>query len=183
MVAFLFSNFELTIVWLFLAVPTGVALVRYRAGKKKAEARMGGCLTLALVATSLGGLLITFSVGEAWWRTRPDKMLSTFLQIDDRSEFSDLRSNFVGGLDYTAWIYFRTSPDRLHQLTRELGFERRPAGDPNQSLDFAGFSKAPELPSAVVAVVYFRKSPENHNLEYIVTNPQHDQAWFVSLDY
>jgi hypothetical protein len=178
------SNFELTIAWLFLAVPTGIAFVRYRRRNRGSDIKMGGCLPLALAATAFGAALIILSAVDMWRRTQPDKMLSRFLKVDDHTEFSDLRSHFSKfGFEYTAWIYFQTSEKRLIQLVTDLKFERLPDGKPNQGLDFAGFHGAPEIPSQDEAVVYYRMSPENHDVQYVVTNHQHNRAWFVSLDY
>lgn len=179
------SNFELTILWLLLAVPTGIAFVRHRFRRRKsnANAAMGGCLTLALGASVFGALLIGSSLVQSRQWTQPDKMLSRFLKVEDVSEFSDLRSKYVGGLDYTAWVYFRTSKQRFDKLVADLEFERLPDSLPNQGLESAGFSGAPPLPTAEQAVIYYRKSPEIHDIQYIVTNSEHNQGWFVSLDY
>jgi hypothetical protein len=125
----LIGNSELATVWLLIAVPTAISYVRFRATRKKnSDTKMQGCLPLANVVTTLGAVLLLLSFGEEWWRTRPEKMLAGFLKIDDTSAFHDLRSTFVGGMDYTAWIYFQTSQERLQQLLKDLDFEKLPKG-------------------------------------------------------
>ena len=182
MIAFI-SQADLVMGWLLLAVPTAIGFVSYRLKKRKAAVEMGGCLILAMAATLIGaGLLLVNEIGN-WRRMQPDKMLGRFLHVEDLSEFRDLRSDFVGGLDYTAWIYFETSPERFRQLVLELGFAKLPEGLPNQGMDWAGFKRAPTLPSVADAVVYHRECPERHDIQYLVTNRAHDCGWFVSLDY
>jgi hypothetical protein len=182
MVAFI-TNSELIILWLLFAVPTAFVYLRYRRKKRNSEAKLGGCLPLAIIASVLGIFLITFSIIDQWRRTQPDKMLSRFLKIDDVSEFHNIRSKFSGGLDYTAWVYFETSAERFKKMVSDLNFERLPDGRPNQAFDFAGFQDAPNLPSRKDAVVYYRKSPDNYDIQYIITDYDHHQGWFVSVDY
>ena len=173
---------ELIVLWALLAVPTGIAFIWSRRKKEGAQVGMRGSLLLLIVATCLGAFVISCDFVDTWRRTRPERMLVTFLKVEDVSKFTDLRSDFNGGLDYTAWIYFQTSPERLRRLIQESNFEMRPPGESNQAY-MARFSKAPELPSSSNAVIYFRVSPENHDLQYLVTESTHTRAWFVSLDH
>ena len=143
---------------------------------------MGGCLSIALVLSILGAFLIIFGVVEQWIRTQPDKMLTRFLKVEDVSAFDNVRSKFTGGLDYTAWVYFETNSQRFHKLVSDLNFRSLPDGEPNQGLDFSGFSDAPDLPSSSDSVVYYRESPDNYDIQYIVTNHEHQCGWFVSID-
>ena len=98
-----------------------------------------------------------------------------------QSEFSDIRSVFMDGLDYTAWIYFQTTPNRLKKLIADLQFEAKE--DVDYGYRLAGFSDAPDLPLIEQVVIYHRTCPEKSDIQYLITNQNHDRAWFVSLDY
>ena len=183
MFAFL-TNFEFTILWLPLALGTAIAYLRYRWRRRGSGEAMGGCLSVAIKVTICLAVLIALSTFSTWKRTRPEKMLARFLKVEDGSQFDDLRGHYTKfGFEYTAWLYFRTTPARLGQLVDDLEFRRLPDGKPNQGLDFAPFPGAPTPPAPDQAVVYTRQSPENYDIQYIVTNRAHDRAWFVSLDF
>jgi hypothetical protein len=70
------SNFMQAILWLFLAVPTAIAILRYRHRCRKSNVTKGECLFLALGATMLVAAFIGIWFVDEWLRTLPDKMLS-----------------------------------------------------------------------------------------------------------
>ena len=78
MAAFI-SIFEVTILWLFLAVPTAIAYLRYRHRRRTSNATKSENLLLALGATVFGAAYIDIGLVAELLPTQPDKMLSRFL--------------------------------------------------------------------------------------------------------
>lgn len=70
------ANFMLAILWVFLDVPTAIAILRYRYRSRKSNATKGECLLLAFGATMLVPAFIGIGFVDEWLRTRPDMMLS-----------------------------------------------------------------------------------------------------------
>jgi hypothetical protein len=168
--------------WLCLAFSSILALRRYTAEGPDARNRAFRVIgSLVLVVLSHG--LIVFASNRDLTGSRFERLVKDFLKTEDLSGLTDRRSEFQGGLDYTAWIYFRASQGRIEEIVRRLKFRRLEDGRPGQGMELAKFGAAPSLPAVDEAVVYFRECPEKNDIQYIVTDLSQEQLWFVSADY
>ena len=170
---------ELTVLWLLVAVPAACGL-----GWAWMKRRAVGPRTIQLL--KLAGLGLIFyallAIGHVV-ETRPTFMLKRFLGIEDTSEFKGVRTRYVGGLDYAAWLYFETSPERMRRLIDDGGFQRVPGKGDAHERGWVQLAGAPPLPELGATLTYDRISRRNRNFEWLVTDLAHERAWFVSLDH
>jgi hypothetical protein len=170
---------ELTVLWLLVAVPAAFGVAWARVKRRPLGPRTVQLLKLAGLGLVFYGLLaMSHVVG-----TRPNSMLKRFLEIEDTSEFKSVRSRYVGGLDYTAWLYFETSPERMRRLIDDGGFQRVPGKGDAYGRGWVQFAGAPPLPEPGATLTYDRISRRNRNSEWLMTDIAQERAWFVSLDH
>jgi hypothetical protein len=164
---------------LLIAVPAAFGVARARVKRRPIGPRTIQLLKLAGLGVVFYAVLAIGHVVE----TRPTFMLKRFLVIEDTSEFKGVRSRYVDGLDYTAWLYFETSPERMRRLIDDGGFQRVPGKGDAYERGWVQFAGAPPLPELGATLTYSRISQQSRNSEWLMTDIAYERAWFVSLDH
>ena len=143
---------------------------------KKSE-RKWGCLKAGLVA--ILGVVILNSVAN-WWHSRPERLLSRFLDVSWSDRITRLETSFVGGMDYTAHIYLEADAETIEDILSKGNFTKmsdRPRPRFDSQLNFDG---APD-PRSESLMQYHKR--EGSVMEYAARSIDGRRLWYGAFDY
>ncbi len=139
--------------------------------------KKSGCLK-QIIVTVVAISAIFFAVD--WWDTRPKRMLKRFLDAEWSDKITRIESEFIGGMDFTAYIYLEGDPEFLREIISNSSFKQTSETMHDDRISHLNFEGAPEPPLTFL-VIYERH--EGTVIEYIGIAKDGASLWYVALDY
>ncbi len=137
-----------------------------------------GCIKVILVVVIV---LVVLSLIASWYDQRPVQMLHRHLDTELTSSITRVETKYVGGMDYTAYIYLEGEPSALRAIIEKNLFRRSGGHTMDPMLTKLNFEDASQIvPDEVTC---YRGTGSGSVMECLAISEDGRQLWYGAFDY
>ena len=146
--------------------------------KDSTQKKKFGCIRVILLIV-VAWIATSFIGG--WYHQRPKQMLSRFLNTEWSESITRIETSYVGGMDYTAYIYLEGDPSFLRAIVEKNKFKRSGEYQDDPMVIQLDFDHAPQV--IAKDVQSYRGIGSGSPMECIAISEDGRQLWYGAFDY